>query len=91
MKVHNLVDSYQRGGLMALVGTVSGSNGTSTTAISGSLIIADEPLARFPSLASGVKFFVSGAKTSVGSDNPSSVFGGDTFVSGALEQTHTFR
>lgn len=69
---------------MALVGTVSGSNGTSTTAISGSLIIANEPLARFPSLASGVKFFVSGAKSSVGSDSPSSIFGGDAFVSGAL-------
>jgi len=69
---------------MALVGTVSGSNGTSTTAISGSLIIADEPAARFPALASGVKFFVSGSKTSVGADSPTAIFGGDTFVSGAL-------
>jgi len=69
---------------MALVGTLSGSNGTSTTAISGSLIIADEPSARFPTLASGVKLFVSGSKTSIGADSPSVVFGGDVFVSGAL-------
>lgn len=69
---------------MALVGTISGSNGTSTTAISGSLIIADEPLSRFPSLQAGVKFFVSGTKTDIGSDSPSSLFGGDTFVSGAI-------
>jgi hypothetical protein len=69
---------------MALIGTISGSNGTSTTAISGSLIIADEPLSRFPALASGVKLFVSGNKTPLGSDTPNSIFGGDTFVSGAF-------
>lgn len=69
---------------MALIGTISGSNGTSITAISGSLIIADEPATRFPALTSGVKLFVSGAKSSVGADAPAVVFGGDTFVSGAL-------
>lgn len=69
---------------MALVGTISGSNGTSTTAISGSLIIADEPLSRFPALPSTVKFFVSGSKTLVGADSPTVVFGGDSFISGAL-------
>jgi hypothetical protein len=69
---------------MALIGTVSGSNGTSTTSISGSLIIADEPASRFPSLPSGVKLFVSGTKSSIGADQPSTVFGGDTFVSGAF-------
>ncbi len=69
---------------MALVGTISGSNGTSTTAISGSLIIADEPVASFPALASGIKLFVSGSKTELGADTPNAVFGGDTFVSGAL-------
>jgi len=69
---------------MALIGTISGSNGTSTTAISGSLIIADEPLSRFPALASGVKLFVSGNKTQLGADTPNSIFGGDTFVSGAF-------
>ncbi len=69
---------------MALVGTISGSNGTSTTAISGSLIIADEPASRFPQLASGVKLFVSGNKSTIGADSPSSIFGGDTFISGAF-------
>jgi hypothetical protein len=69
---------------LALVGTISGSNGTSTTAISGSLIIADEPLSRFPALPSGVKLFVSGNKTDLGADTPNSIFGGDAFVSGAL-------
>jgi hypothetical protein len=69
---------------MALIGTVSGSNGTSVTAISGSLVIADEPGSRFPTLGSGVKLFVSGNKTALGADTPNSIFGGDTFVSGAL-------
>jgi hypothetical protein len=69
---------------MALIGTVSGSNGTSTTAISGSLIIADQPSALFPTLSSGVKLFVSGNKTELGADTPNSIFGGDTFVSGAF-------
>lgn len=69
---------------MALVGTISGSNGTSTTAISGSLIIADAPASKFPSLAPGVKLFVSGAKSSIGADAPAAIFGGDTFVSGAF-------
>ena len=64
---------------MALVGTISGSNGTSTTAISGSLIIADEPLARFPSLASGVKFFVSGVTTFAGN-----ITGSNALLSGNL-------
>jgi len=69
---------------MALIGTISGSNGTSTTSISGSLIIADEPPSRFPSLITGVKLFVSGNKSAVGADAPSAIFGGDTFVSGAF-------
>lgn len=69
---------------MALIGTISGSNGTSTTAISGSLIIADEPASGFPTLAAGVKLFVSGNKTTLGSDTPNTIFGGDTFVSGAF-------
>ena len=69
---------------MALVGTISGSNGTSTTAISGTLIIADAAPSSFPTLASGVKLFVSGTKTAIGADSPNSIFGGDTFVSGAF-------
>lgn len=69
---------------MALIGTISGSNGTSTTAISGSLIVANRPNATFPSLPSGITFYVSGTKTSNGSDQPSVLFTGDTFLSGAL-------
>lgn len=69
---------------MALVGTISGSNGTSTTAISGTLIIADAAPSIFPTLASGVKLFVSGNKTTLGADTPNAIFGGDTFVSGAF-------
>jgi hypothetical protein len=74
---------------LALIGTISGSVGpggtlSTTTAISGSLIIADEPPERFPALPSGAKLFVSGTKSSVGADAPSAIFGGDTFVSGAF-------
>ena len=69
---------------MALIGTISGSNGTSTTAISGSLIVANRPDATFPSLPSGITFYVSGTKTSNGADQPSVLFTGDTFFSGAL-------
>ena len=46
---------------MALIGTISGSNGTSITAVSGSLIIADQSTALFPSLPGGVNLYVSGA------------------------------
>lgn len=74
---------------MALIGTISGSVGAgsslvSATAISGTLVIADAASSVFPVLAPGVKLFVSGSKTSIGADSPSAIFGGDTFVSGAL-------
>jgi len=74
---------------MALIGTISGSVGTggslvSSTAISGTLIIADAPPSSFPTLASGVKLFVSGAKSAIGADAPAAIFGGDTFISGAF-------
>ncbi len=74
---------------MALIGTISGSVGSggtlsTTTAITGALIIADEPPERFPALPAGAKLFVSGTKSSVGADAPSAIFGGDTFVSGAF-------
>lgn len=46
---------------MALVGTISGSNGTTTSAVSGSLIIANKPPGLFPSLPAGVDFYVSGS------------------------------
>jgi hypothetical protein len=74
---------------LALIGTISGSVGasgalTSTTAISGTLIIADAPPGGYPTLAPGVKLFVSGNKTQLGADTPNAIFGGDTFVSGAF-------
>ena len=73
---------------MALIGTISGSVSsgalTSTTAVSGTLIIADAAPSSFPTLASGVKLFVSGNKTELGADTPNAIFGGDTFVSGAF-------
>ena len=45
---------------MALIGTISGSNGTTTSAVTGSLIISDSPPGSFPTLPSGVRFFVNG-------------------------------
>ena len=69
---------------MALIGTISGSNGTSTTAISGSLIIADAPAATFPRLSGGVKFLVSGSRNADRTDNPQFLFNVDVFHSGAI-------
>jgi hypothetical protein len=69
---------------MALVGTISGSNGTSTTAISGTLVIADSPASVFPMLPADVKFFVSGVQGAIASSLPGvAVFGGDLRVSGS--------
>ena len=69
---------------MALIGTISGSNGTSTTAISGTLVIADSPSSVFPTLPVGVKFFVSGALGAIAASLPGiAVFGGDLRVSGS--------
>ncbi len=68
---------------MALVGTISGSNGTTTSAVSGSLIIANQPPGSFPSLPAGVNFYVSGA-CGADVDSASALFGGDVFMSGAL-------
>jgi len=45
---------------MALIGTVSGSNGTTTSAVTGSLIISDSPPGSFPALPLGVGLFVNG-------------------------------
>ena len=64
---------------MALIGTISGSNGTSQTAITGTLVIANTTL-NFPSIASDAVLFVSGA---VGGDSKA-VIGGDLVVSGTL-------
>lgn len=67
---------------MALVGTISGSNGTSNTAITGTLVIANTT-ENFPSITSDVVLFVSGA---IGGDSKA-VFGGDVVVSGTLRPT----
>ena len=69
---------------MALVGTVSGSNGTTVSAVTGSLIVAANPGTITPVRPTDVVLYVSGAATSVGSDVPSILLKGDTFISGAL-------
>jgi hypothetical protein len=69
---------------MALIGTISGSNGTSTTAISGSVIIADRPPGEFPSLPTNAKFYVSGTRDVNGPLGAIAIFGGDVFVTGGL-------
>ena len=45
---------------MALIGTISGSNGTMISAVTGSLIISDSPPGSFPALPSGARLFVDG-------------------------------
>ena len=65
---------------MALVGTISGSNGTSSTAVTGTLVIANTA-SSFPVITSDAVLFVSG---SVGGTSKS-VFGGDLVVSGNID------
>ena len=65
---------------MALVGTISGSNGTSNTAVTGTLVIANTA-SSFPTITSDAVLFVSG---SVGGTSKS-VFGGDLVVSGNID------
>ena len=69
---------------MALIGTISGSNGTTTSAVTGSLIIAANPGAITPVKPTDVVLYVSGAATTIGADAPSILFKGDSFVSGAF-------
>ena len=65
---------------MALIGTISGSNGTSNTAVTGTLVIANTA-SSFPVITSDAVLFVSG---SVGGTSKS-VFGGDLVVSGNID------
>lgn len=69
---------------MALIGTISGSNGTTTSAITGSMIIAANPGVITPIKPAEVVLYVSGSTTSIGSDDPSILFKGDSFISGAF-------
>ena len=62
---------------MALVGTISGSNGTSNTAVTGTLVIANRATG-FPTIMSDAVLFVSGEVAGLSK----SVFGGDAVVSG---------
>ena len=62
---------------MALVGTISGSNGTSNTAVTGTLVIANTT-AGFPQMPSDAVLFVSGAIDG----NFKTVIGGDLVTSG---------
>ena len=64
---------------MALVGTISGSNGTSNTAVTGTLVIANTNTL-FPVIPGDAVFFISGALD--GSSN--SVFGGNVVSSGSI-------
>ena len=69
---------------MALVGTISGSNGTMVSAVTGSLIIADKDASNFPSKPGDAVLFVSGVVGGRGSLTGSvAVIGGDLVVSGA--------
>lgn len=68
---------------MALVGTISGSNGTSSTAITGSLIVANTST-NFPTLASDTNVFISGSIGGKLSGTGVTVFGGDIVVSGSI-------
>lgn len=63
---------------MPLVGTISGSNGTTTSAVTGSLIISNTTAAQFPSIASDTILYVSG----VINGTSKAVIGGDLVVSG---------
>lgn len=64
---------------MALIGTISGSNDTSNTAVTGTLVIANTA-GTFPSIQSDAVLFVSG-----GLDGTSkSVFGGNIVSSGSI-------
>lgn len=72
---------------MALIANnISGSaSNSSRIGITGSVIFADQPGSSFPSFPNPtVTFFVSGSSTASGADNPSIVFKGDTFASGAF-------
>jgi hypothetical protein len=69
---------------LALIGTISGSNGTTTSAVTGSMIIAANPGEITPIRPTDVVLYVSGAATTIGADQPSILFKGDTFISGAL-------
>jgi hypothetical protein len=70
---------------MALIGTISGSNGTSNTAVTGTLVIANTA-SSFPTITSDAVLFVSG---SVGGTSKS-VFGGDLVVSGNIDGKRGF-
>lgn len=65
---------------MALIGTISGSNGTKNTAVSGTIVIANQTGAAFPKIPSDAVLFVSGNLD----PNSKAVFGGDIVGSGSL-------
>ena len=68
---------------MAFIGPLSGSNGTSTNAISGSLIVANQ-VGGFPSLVGNVKYLISGSKNANRTDDAEFLFDVDVFHSGAI-------
>lgn len=70
---------------MALIGTISGSNGTSNSAVTGTFVIANTAVG-FPSISSDAVLFVSGA---IGGGSKA-VIGGDLVVSGNLSSITGF-
>jgi len=66
---------------LALIGTISGSNGTSTSSVTGSLVIADKP--NLVAKPANTVLFVSGA-AALNVDDPSVIFKAATFISGVL-------
>jgi hypothetical protein len=70
---------------MPLIGTISGSNGSSNTAISGTLVIANTST-EFPTIASDAVLFVSGT---IGGASKA-VVGGDLVVSGTVRSITGF-
>lgn len=64
---------------MALVGTISGSNGTTNTAVTGTLVIANTST-NFPQIPADAVLFVSGNSDS----SSKAVFGGEITASGSV-------
>jgi hypothetical protein len=71
---------------LPLIGTISGSNGTTTTAVTGSLVIANRPNSQFPTLPSDASLYISGVVGGLGVSGVT-VVGGDLRVSGSAYLT----
>lgn len=70
----------ENGAPLPLIGKISGSNGTSNTAVIGTLVIANTSKVSLPDIPADAVLFVSGNI----SGSSKSVFGGDVVISGTL-------